>query len=102
MTSYERQELREEIATTRAELGDTIEALAEKMDVKSRMAHAATDARQRIRTRSQELAKRTRATARETVHQAAVLGRRYRVPLIAIAVSAVALGAVVAARRRRR
>jgi hypothetical protein len=41
--------LRAEIAQTRAELGDTVEALAAKIDVKARMEDAARDAKQRVR-----------------------------------------------------
>ncbi len=42
------QELTEEIERTRAELGDTVEALAAKADVKARAQEKVADARQTI------------------------------------------------------
>ena len=45
------QELRREIDQTRQELGDTVEALARKTDVKARTRQAVTEARERVRDR---------------------------------------------------
>jgi len=98
---YERQALREEIATTRADLGDTIQALADKMDVKARLRQATTDARHRASGRARGVAQRTRATAWEVAHQTAVFARRYRGPLLAVAATTAAIGVYFAVRRRR-
>jgi hypothetical protein len=42
--------IREEIEHTRAEMGDTVDALAHKTDVKSRVKESLTDKRERLRT----------------------------------------------------
>jgi cell division septum initiation protein DivIVA len=57
------QQLRAEIARTRAALGETVEALAAKADVKARVRHAADDATARARARAEALAGRTRTRA---------------------------------------
>jgi CHASE3 domain sensor protein len=46
------QQLRDEIRRTRAELGDTVEALARRVDVKARARETAASARQRARDRA--------------------------------------------------
>jgi hypothetical protein len=54
------RQLREEIRRTRAELGDTVEALAGRLDVRARAREAAAAARQRARDRAAAV---TRAVA---------------------------------------
>jgi Protein of unknown function (DUF3618) len=54
------RQLREEILRTRAELGDTVEALAGRLDVRARAREAAAAARQRARDRAEAV---TRAVA---------------------------------------
>jgi hypothetical protein len=54
------RQLREEIRRTRAELGDTVEALAGRLDVRARALEAAAAARQRARDRAAAV---TRAVA---------------------------------------
>ena len=49
-TPTEPEELRREIEQTRAELGETVEALAAKADVKARAHEAADDVRERVHT----------------------------------------------------
>jgi hypothetical protein len=49
-TPTEPEDLRREIEQTRAELGETVEALAAKADVKARVHDAADDARERVHT----------------------------------------------------
>jgi hypothetical protein len=46
------QQLREEIRRTRAELGDTVEALTRKVDVRARAREAAASARERAKDRA--------------------------------------------------
>ncbi|WP_426513888.1 DUF3618 domain-containing protein [Dactylosporangium sp. McL0621] len=65
------QQLRAEIARTRAALGETVEALAAKADVKARVKNAANDATGRARARAEALAGRTQT-------QAAALAGRVR------------------------
>jgi ElaB/YqjD/DUF883 family membrane-anchored ribosome-binding protein len=75
--------LRREIAHTRAELGETMQALAAKADVKARLQETADEARARVRERlqsvvpkqAQDLAVRTgRAVRRNPVPVAAAAG----------------------------
>jgi hypothetical protein len=75
--------LREEIEHTRAELGETLEALAAKADVKARLRDAADDAKERVRERVHEVAERT--------GEATGVVRRYRVELLALVGAAVAV-----------
>ena len=88
------EELREEIEHTRAELGETLEALAAKADVKARLHDAADDAKERIRERVHDVAERT-GGATGTV-------RRYRGPLLALGGALVAVLVFLRWRRGRR
>ncbi len=81
--SVDVEALRREIAHTRAELGETIQALAAKADVKARLQETADEARARVRERlqsavpkqAQDLAVRTgRAMRRNPVPVAAAAG----------------------------
>jgi ElaB/YqjD/DUF883 family membrane-anchored ribosome-binding protein len=75
-------ELRADIAQTRAELGETVQALAAKADVKARLHESADEAKARLREglaeapeKAQELAARTgRAVRRNPVPYVAVAG----------------------------
>jgi hypothetical protein len=51
-TPTDPQQLRDEIAQTRAELGDTVQALAAKTDVKARAKRTASDAAGQIRQKA--------------------------------------------------
>lgn len=55
--------LRQEIAQTRAELGETVEALAAKADVKARARARARELADETRVRARELADETRTRA---------------------------------------
>jgi MYXO-CTERM domain-containing protein len=63
--------LRQEIAQTRADLGETVEALAAKADVKARAHELAEDTKARAR----ELADEAKAKARQKAAHAADSGR---------------------------
>ena len=98
-------ELVADIEVTRAELGDTIDALGEKFDVKAQTQHGLHDARQRVTAQAR--------TARERGSEALVqvkeattdaqgdLTRQARVAAFAAA-ALVAVVAVVTLRRRSR
>jgi len=98
-------QLREEIRRTRAELGETVQLLAAKADVKARMKHSASQARERFRERAGATAARVReqaANARSGEPGTAI--RPDPVPLatlIGVAASAVAVILLVMRRRRR-
>ncbi|HEX2774305.1 MAG TPA: DUF3618 domain-containing protein [Micromonosporaceae bacterium] len=91
--------LRAEIAQTREELGDTVQALAAKADVKARVRESAAQTKARVRQRAAE----TTAQLREQATHASAEARRAPVPWVAVAAGAVAaIVAVVVLSRRRR
>jgi predicted phage tail protein len=80
--------LRAEIRLTRAELGQTVEALAAKADVKARMKESAEQTRERMRESAGHAVERVRGAG--------------PVPWIAIAAGTAALVVVFLVIRRRR
>ncbi|MEV0719281.1 DUF3618 domain-containing protein [Asanoa sp. NPDC050611] len=102
-TASDPAELRAEIRRTRAELGETVQLLAAKADVKARMKSSAVQARDRFRARASTTASRIRDTnGGRSGGQAAL--RPNPVPvatLIGVAASAVAVILLVMRRRRR-
>jgi ElaB/YqjD/DUF883 family membrane-anchored ribosome-binding protein len=90
-------ELRADIAHTRAELGETVQALAAKADVRARLQETADETRARVREGLQSAAEEARTAAAEAPEKAQELAartgqavRRNPVPLV-VAVGAVAL-----------
>jgi 1,4-dihydroxy-2-naphthoyl-CoA synthase len=79
--------LREEIKQTRAELGETVQALAAKADVKAR---------------AKEQVEQTKQRARAHVHDASVKVRRNPVPVVAALVAGAALVGIILIVRGRR
>ncbi|MEV4756707.1 DUF3618 domain-containing protein [Micromonospora sp. NPDC049559] len=65
----DREALRAEIQQTRAELGETVEALAAKMDVKSRVKGSAAQTRQRMQQQAGEAAHRVQQQAGEAAQR---------------------------------
>lgn len=59
------QALRDEIRQTRAELGDTVQALTAKADVKARVKESAAEARERVRESAVEAGQRVKESAVE-------------------------------------
>jgi hypothetical protein len=94
--------LREEIEETRAELGDTVEALAHKLDVKAQAKEAVTDAKDKAATTLSSVQSSATAKA-EQLRETATNTYRSR-PQVAWAVAAAAVVVVViigwASRRR--
>lgn len=91
--------LRAEIAQTREALGDTVQALAARADVKARVRESAALTKARVRQRAAE----TGAQLREQASQASVEARRAPVPWVMVAAGAVAtVLAVLVLRGRRR
>ena len=93
----EPEALRREIEQTRAELGETVEALAAKADVKARAQDAVDDARDRARGVVDNVAYQV-GKQREKV---ATLSPPVRVAIAALAVGLVALLLVRKLRSRR-
>lgn len=111
-TPADPQKLRAEIEQTRAELGDTVEQLAAKTDVKARAKQALGDAKGKARQtltglKDQAVHKagvvsKKATTAKQQLSDSgapAALGRP--LPLAAIAVAAAVIVSAVVVRRRR-
>ncbi|MEV1290179.1 DUF3618 domain-containing protein [Micromonospora sp. NPDC049679] len=90
--------LRAEIERTRAELGQTVQALAAKADVKARMKESADRTTQRVR----DQASHTKDVVLDTVHEAGEKARRNVVPWSAVAVGVAAIAVVLMVMRGRR
>jgi ElaB/YqjD/DUF883 family membrane-anchored ribosome-binding protein len=99
----EQEQLRHEIEETRVELGDTVDALAQKADVKARVSEKVEQRRAAWRSRQQDVKGRmngaresvSRATPDEAKRAAAQVGRTAEErPLPAIAV-ALGLGVLI-------
>ncbi|MEU1397721.1 DUF3618 domain-containing protein [Micromonospora zamorensis] len=112
--------LREEIRRTRVELGETMEALAAKADVKARLKVSAEQAKERMREQAAQTVARVRGQAvrgagmaraqayekgelvRAQAHDKGEMVRRNPVPWAAIAAGAVATVVVLMIVRGRR
>ncbi|MGK5739655.1 DUF3618 domain-containing protein [Micromonospora sp. URMC 103] len=101
--------LREEIRRTRVELGETMELLAAKADVKARLKESADQARQRMRAQAAHTIARVRGQAAEMaglaradMSQQSELVRRNPAPWAAVAAGAVATMIVLLIVRGRR
>ncbi|MER7587525.1 DUF3618 domain-containing protein [Micromonospora arida] len=112
--------LREEIRRTRVELGETMEALAAKADVKARLKESAEQAKERMREQAAQTVARVRGQAargagmaraqayekgelvRAQAYEKGELVRRNPVPWAAIAAGAVATVVVLMIVRGRR
>jgi hypothetical protein len=103
-TSSDPAVLRAEIRRTRAELGETVQLLAAKADVKARMKSSASQARDRFRAKASTAATRVRQSNNGGRPAGQVGLRPNPVPvatLIGVAASAVAVILLVMRRRRR-
>ncbi|MFC0509295.1 DUF3618 domain-containing protein [Micromonospora costi] len=94
--------LREEIRRTRVELGETMELLAAKADVKARLRESADQARQRMREQAGQAVARMRAQAAEMtglaradMSQQGEMMRRNPAPWVAVAAGAAAVAVVL-------
>ncbi|MEG3633711.1 DUF3618 domain-containing protein [Micromonospora palythoicola] len=92
--------LREEIRRTRVELGETMEALAAKADVKKRLKSSADQARERVREQAAMTVARVRAQAGLNHQQGP--SRQGPAPFIALAAGALAAAVVLMIIRGRR
>ncbi|MBX7267969.1 DUF3618 domain-containing protein [Micromonospora sp. Llam7] len=92
--------LRADIRRTRVELGETMEALAAKADVKKRLKSSADQARERVRAQAALTVARVRAQSGLTHPQGR--GRQGPTPFVALAVGAVAAAVVLMIIRGRR
>jgi hypothetical protein len=94
--------LRAEIRRTRAELGETVQALAAKADVKARARESVSQARQRVRERAEHAVDVVRGQAgsppgpvRATAYDVGGLVNRNSVPLVALLGAAAAVVVVL-------
>lgn len=105
-TPTDPQELREEIARLRADLGATIEALAAKTDVKARakgaVGHAAESAKGRVRAAGDRVRSNAVALRASVTDLDAPAVVRKPLPLAAIAAAAALIGVAIYLVRARR
>jgi hypothetical protein len=101
--------LRNEIRQTRAELGETIQALAARADVKARLKESAAQTRARLMEQAARKTEQVRqqagqaaAAARASMQDANAAARRNPAPWAAIAGGAVAVVLVILVIRGRR
>ena len=94
------QELEQEIERTREHLGDTIDELAGKADLKARARARAAEVKARAQDRAADVSGRVRQSklAQGKVGQSQVLQRRWPV---AVAAGVLIAGSVLIRRRRR-
>jgi hypothetical protein len=92
--------LRAEIRRTRVELGETVEALAAKADVKKRLKSSADQARERVREQAALTVARVRGQAALT--RPPVRGRHGPAPFVALAAGAIVTAVVLMIIRGRR
>jgi hypothetical protein len=71
-------ELRQEIKRTRADLGDTVEALAAKADVKARARDAVEDVKLRARDAVEDAKARAQVAVRQAGRDAVQVSREFR------------------------
>jgi Protein of unknown function (DUF3618) len=90
--------IRADIETTRAELGDSVEALAAKADVKARAQETVTAAKDRAKDTAQVATER----AKDTAQQVGEKVRRRPAPVAAVVAGLAAAASAVALIRRRR
>jgi hypothetical protein len=96
------EELQQEIEQTRQRLGETVDELAAKADVKARAQATATEAKKRAQATATEAAGRVQATAAEVsgrVRQNELVRRRWPV---ALAAGVLVVASVAIWRRRRK
>jgi ElaB/YqjD/DUF883 family membrane-anchored ribosome-binding protein len=104
------QMLREEIQQTRHDLGETVQALAAKADVKARARESVEHAKARVRDSVGHATERVRGTVTHAAHQAAdvshdagVKARRNPVPVgVVLAAGAALIITLLILRGRRR
>ena len=101
--------LREDIRQTRAQLGETVQALAAKADVKARAKEQVEQTKQRVRQQAVEATSRLRGQATHAVHTAVASAedatqraRKNPVPWASVAAAGVALVVVLLVIRGRR
>jgi uncharacterized protein YdbL (DUF1318 family) len=63
------EEIRADIAQTRAEVGDTVEALAEKTDVKAQAQHRVDEIKDSVRAKADDVKAKARSTTPESAQQ---------------------------------
>ena len=93
------QALNAEIERTRAELGETVEALAARADVKARAQDKANQIAGRAQDKANEIAGRLTGTFGQVKEKAAAMDRR--VPMAAGFTAMVLVGWLIVRRRRR-
>jgi ElaB/YqjD/DUF883 family membrane-anchored ribosome-binding protein len=95
--------LRADISQTRADLGETVQALAARADVKARAREQVDLTKQRVLARAAEVTGRVRETPpRELAHQAGSRVRANPVPAVLVVAGLAALAGIILIVRGRR
>lgn len=95
--------LRADIRQTRADLGETVQALAARADVKARAREQVDLTRQRVLTKAAEMTGRVRETpTRELAQQAGSRVRANPVPAVLVVAGLAALAGIILIVRGRR
>ena len=89
-TPASKTDIESDIENTRAELGQTVDALASKLDVKGRAQDAASDAKEKAKEKVTKTAQHSKDTVVSTSHTVAAGARENKVPVSALIVAAVA------------
>jgi ElaB/YqjD/DUF883 family membrane-anchored ribosome-binding protein len=98
--SRDPEQIQAEIRETREELGDTVEALAHKTDVKARAKDKAETVKESVKERAGSMKAASPSGVGAAADQATQAARNN--PIAAAAIGAFALGFVIGRRRRRR
>lgn len=90
-------QIRDDIASTREEMGETVEALAAKADVKGQAQHKVEEVKQRVGAKREEFTHRAQAATPDSAGQAAVQAKAaaQNNPIPFIAAGAFVAGLVV-------
>jgi hypothetical protein len=96
----EPEALRAEIARTRADLGETVGALAGKVDVKARTEEVVREARADLRARAREAADTAKQLATTAQQRLTALGKGPRIGAALVMAALLALAAGIAGRRQ--
>jgi ElaB/YqjD/DUF883 family membrane-anchored ribosome-binding protein len=75
------EEIRADIEQTRQEVGDTVEALARKSDVKGQAQQRIADAKANVRRKREELGARAKSTTPQSGQQIVTMAREHPAPL---------------------
>jgi uncharacterized protein YdbL (DUF1318 family) len=97
------EEIRADIEQTRAEVGDTVEALAEKTDVKAQAQHRVDEIKHTVQAKADDVKAKARSTTPDSAQQGAQqIVEKVRANPLPLAAAGALLAAFLLGRRSRR